>query len=149
MPCPFQIFSQSDYLIQIVDINSHTEGQIVQIQISWLLRSQLIWIYAVCKGRVYQGSAGQGLSANHNCSRHFDFVCIYIFFFFKNFYGLCEKKNNSVISFIYFKCYCNTPGLHSQCKICSLFSKTNHMKHNMQYKEQPLLTVRFTSFCIG
>ena len=24
-------------------------------------RSQLIWIYTVCKGRVYQGSAGQGL----------------------------------------------------------------------------------------
>ena len=24
-------------------------------------RSQLIWIYTVCKGRIYQGSAGQGL----------------------------------------------------------------------------------------
>ena len=60
MPRPFQIFSQSDYLIQIVDINSHTEWQTVQIQISWLL-SQLIWIYTVCKGRVYPGSAGQGL----------------------------------------------------------------------------------------
>ena len=24
-------------------------------------RSQLIWIYTVCKGRVYPGSAGQGL----------------------------------------------------------------------------------------
>ena len=29
----------------------------MQIQIS----SQLIWIYIVCKGRVYPGSAGQGL----------------------------------------------------------------------------------------
>ena len=38
MPHPFQIFSQSDYLIQIVDINSHTEWQAVQIQISWLLQ---------------------------------------------------------------------------------------------------------------
>ena len=36
MPCPFLIFSQSDYLIQIVDINSYTEWQTVQIQISWL-----------------------------------------------------------------------------------------------------------------
>ena len=35
MPCPFQIFSQSDYLIQVVDINSHTEWEKVQIQISW------------------------------------------------------------------------------------------------------------------
>ena len=32
----------------------------MQIQI----RSQLIWIYTVCKGRVYQGSAGQGLKQN-------------------------------------------------------------------------------------
>ena len=35
----------------------------MQIQISWLLRSQLIWIYTVCKGSVYPGSAGQGLTA--------------------------------------------------------------------------------------
>ena len=62
MPSPFQIFSQSDYLIQIIDINSYTELQTVQIQISWRLRSQLIWIYTVCKGRVYLGSAGQGLT---------------------------------------------------------------------------------------
>ena len=26
-------------------------------------RSQLIWIYTVCKGRVYPGSAGQGLKS--------------------------------------------------------------------------------------
>ena len=64
MPHPFQIFIQSDYLIQIVDINSHTELQTVQIQISWLLRSQLIWIYTICKGKVYPGSAGQGLKDN-------------------------------------------------------------------------------------
>ena len=38
MQCPFQIFSQSDYMIQIVDINSHTKWQRVQIQISWLLQ---------------------------------------------------------------------------------------------------------------
>ena len=59
MPYPFLIFSQSDYLILVVHTNSYTEWQIVQIQISWLL--QLIWIYTVCKGRVYPGSAGQGL----------------------------------------------------------------------------------------
>ena len=35
MTCPLQIFSQSDYLIQDVDINSHTEWQTVQFQISW------------------------------------------------------------------------------------------------------------------
>ena len=31
------VFSWSDYMIQIVAINSHTKWQIVQIQISWLL----------------------------------------------------------------------------------------------------------------
>ena len=81
MPRPFQIFSQSDYLIQIVDTSSYFEWQTVQIQISWLLRSQLIWIYTqiswllrsqliwiytVCKGRVFPGSAGQGLSILYN-----------------------------------------------------------------------------------
>ena len=35
---PFLIFSQSDYLIQIVDKNSHTKWQAVKIQISWLLQ---------------------------------------------------------------------------------------------------------------
>ena len=29
-------------------------------------RSQLIWIYTVCKGRVYPGSAGQGLTLKVN-----------------------------------------------------------------------------------
>ena len=56
MPCPLLIFCQSDYLIQIVDIHSHTEQQTVQIY-----RTQLIWIYTVCKGRAYPGSAGLGL----------------------------------------------------------------------------------------
>ena len=75
MPCPLPIFSQSDSLIQAVDINSHTEWQTVQIQISWLLKkptgSALIWICTVCKGRVYPGSAGQGLNyfQNHLPSR--------------------------------------------------------------------------------
>ena len=35
MPCPSLICSQSDYLIQNVDINSNTEWQTVQIPISW------------------------------------------------------------------------------------------------------------------
>ena len=70
---PLLIFSQSDYLIQFVDTNSHTEWQTVQIQISWLLQ---IWIYTVCKGRVYPGSAGQGLTTDlpatsrHHCEMY-------------------------------------------------------------------------------
>ena len=38
MPLPFLICSQSDYLIQLVDINSHTSWQTVQFQISWILQ---------------------------------------------------------------------------------------------------------------
>ena len=38
MPRLLPIYSQSDYLIQIVAINSHTYCQTVQIQISWLLQ---------------------------------------------------------------------------------------------------------------
>ena len=38
MSCPLPIFRQSDYLIQIVAINSHTYWQTVPIQISWLLQ---------------------------------------------------------------------------------------------------------------
>ena len=38
MPCPLLIFSQSDYLIRTVAINSYIEWQTVQFQISWLLQ---------------------------------------------------------------------------------------------------------------
>ena len=38
MPLPLLIFSQSDYLIKVVYINSNTEWQTVQVQISWLLQ---------------------------------------------------------------------------------------------------------------
>ena len=36
MPYPLLIFSQSVCLIKVVDTSSHTKGQTVQIQISWL-----------------------------------------------------------------------------------------------------------------
>ena len=38
MPLPLLIVSQSDYLILIFYINSHTKWQTVKIQISWLLQ---------------------------------------------------------------------------------------------------------------
>ena len=42
MPHPFLIVSQSDYLIKIVDLNSHAEWQTVQILISWLLQKPTV-----------------------------------------------------------------------------------------------------------
>ena len=35
---PIRLLSQSDYMIKVVDINSYTEWQTVQIQISYLLK---------------------------------------------------------------------------------------------------------------
>ena len=61
MPHPFQIFSQSDYLIQIVDKNSHSDWQTVQIQISWLLQKPTDLDLHCLQVRIYPGSAGQGL----------------------------------------------------------------------------------------
>ena len=57
MPSLLQIFSQSDYLIKILDFNSHTEWQTVHV-----FRSQLIWNYTVCKDSVCPGSARPGLN---------------------------------------------------------------------------------------
>ena len=54
MPHPFLIFSQSDYMILVVYTNSHTELQCRSRSVGFR-RSQLIWIYTVCKGRAYQG----------------------------------------------------------------------------------------------
>ena len=56
MSCPFLIFSQSDYLIQIVDINSHNGKQCRSRSVGFF-RSPLIWIYTVCKGRTSGSSS--------------------------------------------------------------------------------------------
>ena len=61
MSHPFLILSQSDCLIEIVDINSDTNWLTEQIQISWLLQKPTDLDLPVCKGRAYLGSAGQGL----------------------------------------------------------------------------------------
>ena len=68
---PFLTVSQSDYLIQIADINSHTEWQTVLIQISWLLKptdldlycfEEANWSGFTLFAKAYPGSAGQGLT---------------------------------------------------------------------------------------
>ena len=41
-------------------------------------RSQLIWIYTVCKGRVYLGSAGQGLNQPPKRGRSWFCTCTYL-----------------------------------------------------------------------
>ena len=62
MPRPLLILSQSDYLIRIVNISSHTYWQTEQIQISWLLKKPTDLDLHCLKRRAYPGSAGQGLT---------------------------------------------------------------------------------------
>ena len=50
MPCPLLIFIQSDYLIQVVDTDSHNDKQCRSRSVGFF-RSQLIWIYSICKGK--------------------------------------------------------------------------------------------------
>ena len=61
MPLPLLIFSQLDYFIQVVHTNSNFNDKQCRSRSVDFFRSQLIWIYTVCKGRVYPGSVGQGL----------------------------------------------------------------------------------------
>ena len=81
MPHSLLIFSQSDYLIQIVDTNSHTECQTVQIQINWLLQKptdleihcfQWQGISGVSRTRV------KSIASNKKGDKYFH-SCIYIF----------------------------------------------------------------------
>ena len=61
MAHPLLIFSQSEYLIQVVGIFHILNDKQCRSRSDGFFRSQLIWIYTVCKGRTYPGSAGQGL----------------------------------------------------------------------------------------
>ena len=45
-------------------------------------RSQLIWTYTVCKGRIYPGSAGQGWSVLYTSNMFFHLLTGYIWYFF-------------------------------------------------------------------
>ena len=60
MPRTLLIVIQSDYLIQIVDINSYSKDK--------QCGSRSVWIYTVCKGRMYPESAGLGLLIGSNQS---------------------------------------------------------------------------------
>ena len=63
---PLIFFSQSDYLIQmLIQIHILNDKQCRSWSVGFF-RSQLIWIYTVCKDRAYPGSAGTGLTLNLN-----------------------------------------------------------------------------------
>ena len=103
MPSPFLIFSQSDYLILVVDTNSHTHWQTVQIQISW--SSQLIWSYTVCKRRTCPGLAGQGL-------RLYDV---------KNLYQIFQMKSSNH-DFLTFEIHLIMNNFTLKCMVCQACS---------------------------
>ena len=54
------IFTQSDYLIQVVDTNSNTEWQTVQIQINWLLKGKEFapWVSFLLENTPFQKEVG-------------------------------------------------------------------------------------------
>ena len=63
-------------------------------------RSQLIWIYTVFKGRVYPGSAGQGLITHKALSKIVadDILSIFCIFFRENMFEIpCESSTPSPI----------------------------------------------------
>ena len=66
----------SGLLIQIHILN----GKQCRSRSVGFFRSQLIWIYTVCKGRIYPGSAGQGL----NYGAFFRQKCIWNWHVLKN-----------------------------------------------------------------
>ena len=74
----------------------------MQIKISWLHTSQLIWIYTVCKGSVYPSSAGQGL--------------IYPFLFFSRYRFFCSKINTKQIMAVYMVLTLLTSDVSGSCR---------------------------------
>ena len=63
MLCPLLIFSQSDYFRLLIQIHILNDKQSRSRSVGFF-RSQLIWIYTVCKVRVHPGSAGLGIRKN-------------------------------------------------------------------------------------
>ena len=57
--------SWSELLLQIHILN----GKQCRSRSVGFFRSQLIWIYTICKGRIYPGSAGQGLMSRLICKK--------------------------------------------------------------------------------
>ena len=73
MPHQLLTVSQSDFLIHI-NVIIHIQFRLLndkqcRSRSVGFFRSQLIWIYTVCKGRIYLGSAGQGLIKRVLCAK--------------------------------------------------------------------------------
>ena len=63
-PCTCTLIKNLIMIMIYMSANPHqlaSQPETVLIHISQLLRCWLIWIYTVCKGRAYSGSAGPGL----------------------------------------------------------------------------------------
>ena len=105
-------------LVMLNKIRCHAHFQIPANQITWsrlliqilngkqcrsrsvgFFRSQMIWIYTVCKGRVYLGSAGQGLTLSMLGKNFSSNIFKYFFLFSQKtglkFYANCLLKRQS------------------------------------------------------
>ena len=89
---PFLIFCQSVYLIQSVyNIHILNGGQCRSGSVGFF-RSQLIWLYTVCKGRTYLGSAGSRLNNS-----------LFYFLFNSYNYAYIHSSHNIIIQFLAFR----------------------------------------------
>ena len=78
MPHPLLIFSQSDYLLPVVDTYWQTEWQTVQIQISWLYKPTDLDLHCLQRQNI------SGFSRTRvKVQRHFKLFFFYIVMYFK------------------------------------------------------------------
>ena len=141
MSRPLLIFSQSVCLIQVVDANLDTKWQTAQIQI---FRSQLIWIYIVCKDRVYPVSAGLGLGKSYWWHSSADVVnkCLPLAVWLllgviQSFFFLCSSSRLNAQTF----CWIWACGQSRSCFVCFFHSDTHVFSaqwrsHNCQCLER-------------
>ena len=77
MPWPFLVFSQADYLVLIVAINSQTYWQTMQIQISWLLQKPTdLDLHSLQRQGISGFSRTRINKSASNEYKHYIYVCL-------------------------------------------------------------------------
>ena len=82
IPRPLLIFSHSDSWSRLLIYTQIVNGKQCRSRSVGFIRSQLIWICTVCKGRVYLGSAGLELILAKLFFSFFFFFLFLVFFLF-------------------------------------------------------------------
>ena len=156
MPRPFLIFSQSIYLIQIIDINRYWMGNSAYLVA--FFRSQLFWIYTVWKGRTYPGSTGPGLMEGKGKTVMFTVTqsSLWIYprvilqlvketkiktFFSFNLTTLWANLADDLIFFLFFFLENKDLTLHANCIKCQILVSGKNEKKNIYISKCYLLKI--------